>query len=115
MTPIAFWFPDREGASNCLDMIKKQAVFIVMAHTEYDGSEPVRAFLDKAAANEFAAKCEAYTRKAPQEPENTGSKAEHEAIWEKKQRWAKRHPAGKSNASSDSFSVEEIPLTAKEV
>jgi hypothetical protein len=99
--------------------MKKQTVFIVMAQTDYEGADPVRAFLDEAAAEAFAAKCEAHQRKAPQEPatieDTPENDAEHEAFWEKRQRWAKRHPAGEGNATCNSFPVVGIPLVTANV
>ena len=93
--------------------MKRQTVYIVMAQTYHEGSDPVRAFLDEVAANEFAARCEAHERKAPQAPaieDTPENDAKHEEFWEKYKRWRKRHPAGESNALCDSFPVWEIPL-----
>lgn len=99
--------------------MKRQAVFIVMSCTDYEGSGPVRAFLSEADAEAFAAKCEAHQRKAPQGPttieDTPENDAEHEAFWEKRQRWAKRHPAGESSATCDSFQVVSIPLVTANV
>ncbi|MBL8474432.1 MAG: hypothetical protein JNM98_21770 [Rhodocyclaceae bacterium] len=100
--------------------MKKQTVFIVMAQTDYESSVPVRAFLDEAEAEAFAAKCNAHRRKAPQAPETIEDTPENgaervKAFWVKHQRWAKRHPAGEGSATCDSFQVIGIPLVTPNV
>lgn len=94
--------------------MKKQQVFIVVAQTEYEGTDPVRAFLDEAEAEAFAAKCDAHQRNAPQAPatieDTPENDAEHKAFLAKRQRWGKDHPAGEGSAMCDSFKVICIPL-----
>lgn len=96
-------------------VMKKQKIYLVMAETDYEGSTPVKAFLDQAKAKEFAARCEAYKVKAPTAPakieDTPENDAEHEAFWKKRQRWTERHPAGKLHATCDSFSVMWLQLS----
>jgi hypothetical protein len=95
--------------------MKRQNIFIVMAHTEYEGSDPVQAFTDEAVAQSFASECNAYSRKSPPAPTEIKDTPANDAEWElyyaKRERWEKRHPAGASNVSCDSFPVMKIPLS----
>lgn len=94
--------------------LKKQKIFLVMAYVAYEETAPVRAFLTKADAEAFSAKCMAYNEKVPRRPaiieDTPENDAEHEAYWAKCERWKNRHPAGSGNASCDSYPVWEIPL-----
>lgn len=92
---------------------KPDSVFVVVAAADYEGSSLVRAFVDKGAADAFAAKCHEYSQKKPEAPpveDTPENDAEHEAWWAKHEAWRKSHPAGEDNSSADSFPVMEIPL-----
>lgn len=95
---------------------KKQTIFLVMAYTMYEGSQPVRAFMREASAIAFAAKCEAANAKAPTAPDGPldtpEALAKQEAWSEANERWVKRHPAGAENACCDAYPIVKIPLAA---
>jgi hypothetical protein len=95
--------------------MKKHNIFLVMGCIEYEGSYPIQAFINEAAAQSFVSKCDIYTRKSPRVPteirDTPSNNAEWEAYCAKRKRWEMRHPAGASNASCDSFIIEKIPLS----
>lgn len=74
--------------------MRKRTIFIVMADTMYEGSDPVRGFDDKADAEAFAQRCRDHEAKHRNSPHLDAPEIE----WEKWQRhdrsWAARHPAG---------------------
>lgn len=85
------------------------SVYVVVAGVEYEGSTPVRAFLSESQAKAFQGHCYAYLRNQPLY-EDTGDDAVFEEACQRHSEWRKNHPAGQENASSDYFSVLEIPL-----
>lgn len=97
-------------------LLSERRVFVVLARTEYEGSDPIRAFFDKAGADAFSAVCDSYNQQRPPAPDTIEdtpeNDAEHDAWNEARQEWEQAHPAGKDNVSCDSFPVMEIPLGA---
>lgn len=94
-------------------MSNETTVFLVVANYDYQGSSAVRAFLDKKAAEAFAALCHEYGQKKPEAPpveDTPENDAEHETWLGKDEEWRKGHPAGEDHSSADSFLVMEIPL-----
>lgn len=94
--------------------MRKQRIYLVMADTSYEGSTPICAFDSENVAKEFQAKCYAYHAKAPEAPNDPPRDTpENDKLYDdyfvKRQRWEKRHPAGKDNTHCDTFSVIPIP------
>jgi len=95
--------------------MKRKIIYLVMAHTDYEGSDPVLAFEDERAARAFIQKCDEHEKNKPHAPnvidDTPENDAMHEAFWKKRDKWASRHPAGKDNAGCDRFCVYSIELT----
>ena len=90
-----------------------KTIYLIMAHTNYEGSDVVCAFEDKNEADIFLKCCENYEKKRPQCPEIDDT-PENNLLWDKFhtkiKKWEKHHPAGMSNTSQDSFGISEIEL-----
>lgn len=94
-----------------MSRMKSRTVHMVMATTDYDGSDALRAFTTEAAAQAFAEKCRAYSNTRPTPPHVEDS-PENDKAWDlyaaRQRRWDARHPAGECYSRHDQFSV--IPL-----
>lgn len=88
---------------------RKLKVHLVMADTSYEGSAPVRAFVEKKAAEAFRDRCIAYHSKQPVLDADVADEAWHKA-YRKHERWQARHPAGRAFSSFDTFSVCSVGL-----
>ncbi|CAG9236060.1 hypothetical protein PSP6_690135 [Paraburkholderia tropica] len=73
--------------------MREREIFLVMANTGYEGSDPVRSFAAREDADAFAAKCNAYDASYKRAPDMDASDAEWEQ-WQKEDRsWELEHPA----------------------
>lgn len=88
------------------------AIFVALACWDYEGSSPICAFTDLAAADEFVRLCGEYHQTAPKFPEDYDKEPEFTEWGEADDRWRRAHPAGPEHASCNSFSVGEIELIA---
>lgn len=89
------------------------AIFIVMAHVDYEGSAPVKAFAEKEDADEFVVQCHNYATLKPTPPSTIESTPKNDALWrrwdEADKKWRKSHPAP-DEASADYFTTLELTL-----
>jgi hypothetical protein len=88
-------------------------VYIVNADTMYEGSDPIKAFMSKPAAEQFRDKCIAHSAKKPPQPESIQghhwNEEDYDKWYLKHSRWKKKHPAGEDFSSCD-FSILTLPL-----
>jgi hypothetical protein len=101
--------------------------YVVMAHEEYEGSEPIKAFLNKDAANEFCDECNDYHSTRPEDFEGdpfneneiyVNDDGEMESVYSHEfdqwisifYEWSKKHPAGVKANAAHSFRVIELPF-----
>ena len=87
------------------------AVFVVVAGVDYEGSTPIRAFDEKYSADKFAIACREYEDTRPSCPQYAYSDtAEINAWMAADKAWEKTHPGGENGCGSDYFSVIEVPF-----
>ena len=80
-------------------------IFIVVGGVNYEGSSPLRAFVHKGEAKEFAAKCSEYDRTRP---EFTRDDPQGWIAAEKA--WREAHPCGEDATVNDYYRVVEVEL-----
>lgn len=89
-----------------------RTVYLAMACWNYEGSNPLRAFASKPAAERLAQQCEKHRRAEPPCP-RVEDTPENDLLWQKweaaKKRWEKRAP--KHFESADFYSVRKIGFT----
>ena len=81
-------------------------IYIVSAGVRYEGTWPIKAFEKEAEAEEFALKCNEYTKA---NVERCKEESSYEYVRNREAR-NKNHPAGGENSMADSFSVTAIPF-----
>jgi hypothetical protein len=97
-----------------IEMDRGGVVYLVMACMDYEGSSPVRAFLEREAADRFAAECTAHQEAAPKCPGVNDDDALWDVFYADSERWRASHPA-KDNYGADSYRVREVPLSVAAV
>jgi hypothetical protein len=85
--------------------------YIVLSLVEYEGTSPIKVFMNKEKANGFAKLCEEYHIKKP----NIDSGVDVDSLefeeWSKRyDDWSNNHPAGVNGCYADKFLVCDIPL-----
>lgn len=83
-------------------------IFIVLATTMYEGSDPVRAFASREAADSFAQRCREHEAMRTNSPELDASEHEWDSWSEKNRMWELTHPAAPLSGR-ESYDV--MPLT----
>ncbi|MEK6290820.1 MAG: hypothetical protein V4793_05415 [Paraburkholderia tropica] len=103
--------PDRQpGAMQLHESCHFAPIFLVMATTAYEGSDPVRASVTSERAQEFAQQCRDYEATYQRSPHLQASDAEW-ACWEAADKvWAAAHPAA-PYSRRESYDVHEIMFT----
>lgn len=86
-------------------------VYIVKACTDYEGSDNVKAFMDKCLAEKFMQQCDEHRLLRPSTPENDDDKS-WEAFDLVETKWANAHP-DKANRYCDNYRLEEVELTSE--
>jgi hypothetical protein len=85
-------------------MAKLTEIYLVMAG-DYDGSMPVRAFIEQVNADLFADHLTEYQRAKP----NLTLDSEDES-WVEFEKWVAAHPGGKDCSMYGEFSVVKVPF-----
>ena len=86
-----------------------RTIWLVMADTDYEGSEPVVGFGSREKAEAFAQRCCNYEAKKPRCPEMEDSDDKWEKWNARDERWRANHPAGELWGRGY-FSVREIQV-----
>lgn len=87
------------------------AVFIVEAGVDYEGSSPVRAFATADEAHAYARECINYLSKRPRFPDGELTQADIEVWAAADKAWSEAHEAGQCG-SPDWFRTVEVPFGA---
>jgi hypothetical protein len=87
------------------------AVFVVVAGVDYEGSTPIRAFDEKYPAAQFAVECREYEGTRPPFPKGVHiDRAEIDTWSVADKAWRAAHPGGENGEGSDYFTVIEVPF-----
>jgi hypothetical protein len=86
-----------------------RTLYLVIAATSYEGSDPVLAFEDADDAEAFAAKCRKHEEKCPRCPALEAPQSEWDAYDAKQKKWNTTHPA-RPFIGRESYSVSPIRL-----
>lgn len=93
-------------------MSRARSLYLVMATTSYEGSDPVKAFQDKGEAEALAQKCRDHEAKRPRVPELNEPDADWDKYYAKEKRWDKTHPA-RPYIGRESYSVCTVPYVTR--
>jgi hypothetical protein len=102
---------DQAARRASASQISKDAVFIVEAGVDYEGSKPVRAFASADEAEAYARECTEHLAKRPQFPDGDLTQADIDGWAASERAWSEAHEAGQCG-SSDWFRTVEVPFAA---
>jgi hypothetical protein len=85
-------------------------IYVVSRAYNYEGSNPVLAFTDRALADAFQKHCNEYQAEKPTFPSNYEDDVVYGAYEQAEKKWRTEHPAGESAAGADYFCVDAIEL-----